>query len=103
MMVSVKGMSTLFSRSAGFEHFQHSIGNQESTDDIAGGGYDRNRPQNGHQRALSFSSKDNRANYGDGIKSVGERHQRGMQQRRNTPNHLQSDKRREHEYVQACE
>ena len=53
------------------------------------------------RRALAFTREDDRADHGDGVERVGERHQRRVQQRRDPPDHLESDERGEHEDVQT--
>ena len=53
--------------------------------------------------ALVFAGEDDGAHHGDGIEGVGQRHQRRVQQGRDSADHLESDERRQHEYVEACD
>ena len=48
-------------------------------------------PRIGGQRGLVFAGQDDRADHGDGVQRVGQRHQRRVQQRRNAANHFKSD------------
>src|SRR5712692_522902 len=50
-----------------------------------------------------LTGKNNGADHGDGIERVGQRHQGCVQKRRNTPYDFESDKRGQHENVEAGE
>src|SRR5260221_12151463 len=85
------------SRTAGLEHPQHAVGDEEPADHIAGGSNDGDDAQDRRERALLFADQDNGADDRDGVESIGQRHERSMQQRRNVADDLESDEGRQHE------
>src|SRR5882757_3260851 len=101
-MFSLANMWLRFPRTAGFEHFQHAIGDHEAPNDVAGGGDDRDRSQNLCHVAPAFPGQDNGAHHGDRVQCVGQAHQRRVQQRGNPPDHFEADKRRQQENVETC-
>ncbi len=88
----------LVGRTAGFEHSQHAVGDEESADHVAGGGDDGDDPKHGCESALLLAHQDNCADDGDGVESVGQRHERRMQQGRDVADDFESDEGRQHEY-----
>ena len=50
---------------------------------------------------LLLAGQDDRADHGDRIERVGQRHQRRVEQRRDAPDHLEPDECRQHEHVEA--
>src|SRR3984957_8136902 len=98
-----RARESLFFRAAGFEHFEHAVGDQESANDVAGGGDDGERAEDGGERAAMFSGEDDGADDGDGVERVGEGHERGVQQRGDLANDFETYESREHENVKAGE
>src|SRR5580698_668418 len=92
-----------FYRTAGLEHFEHAVGDEKSSDHVAGGGDDGDDSQDGREGALLFADQDDRADYGDGIESVGQRHQRSVEQRRDVADDFESDECRQHEDEQRVD
>src|ERR1700677_481306 len=86
-----------FHRTAGLEHFEHAVGDQESADYVAGGGDDGDEAEHGGERALALADQHNRADDGDGIEGVGERHEWRVQQGRNVADDLEADEAGQHE------
>jgi len=84
------------SGTAGFEHFQHAVGDDEAAHDIAGGGHHRDESEDGGERALMLAHEHDRAHHRNRIQGIGERHQRSMQQGRNAPDYFKSDETGEH-------
>src|SRR5580698_10331597 len=88
---------------AGFEHFQHAVGDDEAADDVAGGGDDGDGAEDGGEIGFVFTGENDGADNGDGVERVGERHQRRVKQRRDAANDFESDECGQHENVEACE
>src|SRR6202158_1384519 len=88
---------------AGFEHSQHAVGDEESADHVAGGGHNGDDAENRRECALFLSYKNDGTHDGDGIERVGQRHQRSMQQRRNVADDFESNEGRQHENEKGVE
>src|SRR6266849_1113557 len=101
-MFSLANMWLRFPRAAGFEHFQHPVGDHESADDVAGCGDDSDGSQELRDIGFALSRQDDCADNGDGVQRIRERHQWRVQERRNSADHFEADKRGEQEYVQTC-
>src|ERR1700722_10319724 len=96
-------MESWFRAAARFEHFQHAVGDKEAADDVAGGGDDGDGAKHGGQCGLMFSRQENCSDYGDGVESVRERHQRRVQERRHAANYLQADECGQQKHIGAGE
>jgi hypothetical protein len=70
--VSIQGVIIFWGRCP--EHFEHSVGDQEAAYDVAGRRYDGDGSQNRGQGAAMLTRQNNRADHGDGVESVGQRH-----------------------------
>src|SRR5947209_4334254 len=86
-----------------FEHLEHAVGDEESADHVAGRGNDGDHPEHGREAALPLADQYDRAHNGNGIKRVGERHQRRVQQRRDMADDLEADESCEHEYEEGVD
>src|SRR5271165_5138562 len=103
MRYSLTIMSSRLSRSAGLEHLQHAVRDDEAADYVARGRHNRNCAQNDCQLALTLARQDDRAHHRDCVQRVGQGHKGCVQQRRNTADHLKSDKCRQHENVESSQ
>src|SRR5579863_274190 len=90
-------------RTAGLEHPQHAVGDQESADHVAGGGHNGDDAEDGRERALFLADQDNGADHGNRVERIGQRHERRMQQGRDVADDLESDKGRQHEYEKCVD
>src|SRR5437899_12110731 len=68
-MYSLANMGLRLPRAAGFEHFQHAIGDHEAPNDVAGGGDDCDCSQNLRHVAPAFAGQDDGAHHGDRVRS----------------------------------
>src|ERR1700752_2216366 len=84
-------------RTGGLEHPQHAVGDEESADHVAGGGDDGNHTKNCGELALVLSYEHDCAHDCDGVKGVGQRHQRRVQEGRDVADNFESDEGRQHE------
>src|SRR6516164_7263644 len=75
MMASIAIMSLWLPWAAGLEHFQHTVRDDEAADDVAGGCDNRDGPENGCQRRLTFAGQNNRANHRNRVQRVCQRHE----------------------------
>src|SRR5271155_31775 len=98
-----RARGSLFFGAAGFEHFEHAIGDEEAADDVAGGGDDGEGAEDGGESAAMFAGEDDGADDGDGVERVGEGHERGVQQRSDLADDFKTNESGEHENVEAGE
>src|SRR5713101_9238573 len=90
-----------FPRTAGLEHPEHAIGDDEAADDVAGGGHYGDGAEDYGEGALVLASQNNGADDGDGVQRVGEGHERRVQQGRDAANHFETNETRHHEDEKA--
>src|ERR1700674_2056156 len=84
MAYSIRWLSviSLLARAAALEHLEHAVGDEEAAHHVAGGSDDRYYTQNRREFTLVLAHQDNRTHNSDGVESVGQRHQRRVQQGR---------------------
>src|SRR5262245_25285085 len=83
------------------EHLEHAIGNQKAADDVACGGNAGNGSQDGAERRALLGRDPDRRHHRNRRNCVGQRRQRRVQQRRDAPDDLEAQERREHEHEQC--
>ena len=83
--------------------FQHAVGDQESTNDIAGCRDHRQNSEDECKVALVPADQYDCADHSNGVESIGDRHQRGVQERRNALDHFKPNEPRQHEYEQTID
>src|SRR5579864_4115757 len=92
-----------FGGTAGLEHAEHAVGDEKSSNHIAGGGDDGDHAQDRRKRALLFADEDDGTDDGDGVEGVGERHQRRVEQGRDVADDFEADEGCEHEYEEGVD
>src|SRR5258707_12590260 len=92
-----------FCRTTGLEHFQHAIGDEKPANDVDGGGDDGQHSQDERQLAFVTADQNDGADYSDGVESVGDGHQRGVQERRDALDDFKADEAGQHEYEETVD
>src|SRR3990170_572281 len=91
----------LFGAVAPLEHLEHSIGHDESAEDVGRAEHHRNKAERVQQSGIRRAGDQHRAEHHDAVNGVRSRHERRMKHRWHARDHLETDEDRHDEDVDA--